>query len=84
MIVEGILIGVISWVIGAILAAPVAYGMNIGLAAIFQSEDAFTFVFSLPGVLMWLGIVTILATLASSLPAWNASRVTVRDVLAYE
>jgi putative ABC transport system permease protein len=84
VIAEGVLIGAISWVIGAILAAPIAYGMNIGLAAIFQSEDAFTFVFSVPGVLMWLGIVTALATLASSLPAWSASRVTVRDVLAYE
>lgn len=84
VVVEGILIGAISWVIGAALAAPVAYGMNIGLAAIFQSEDAFTFVFSLPGVLMWLGMVTALAALASFLPAWNASRVTVRDVLAYE
>ncbi len=84
VIAEGILIGLISWAIGAILAVPVSYGMHKGLERIFQAEDSFTFIFSLPGVLMWLGIVTILATISSSLPAWNASRVTVRDVLAYE
>ncbi|NWF80630.1 MAG: FtsX-like permease family protein [Chloroflexi bacterium] len=84
VIVEGVLIGLISWVIGAILAAPVSYLMNQGLGAIFQAEDAFTFVFSFAGVAMWLMIVVILATIASFLPAWNASRVTVRDVLAYE
>ena len=35
-------------------------------------------------VLLWLAIVVVLAALASFLPAWNASRVTVRDVLSYE
>jgi putative ABC transport system permease protein len=84
VIAEGILIGAISWVIGAILAVPIAYGMNVGLAATYQSKDGFTFVFAPSGVLLWLGIVLVLATLASALPAWNASRVTVRDVLAYE
>jgi putative ABC transport system permease protein len=84
VIVEGVLIGAMSWVIGALLSVPVGYGMNIGLAAIFQSEDAFTFVFSMQGVLLWLAIVTVLAICASFLPAWNAARVTVRDVLAYE
>jgi putative ABC transport system permease protein len=34
--------------------------------------------------LIWLGGILALATLASLLPAWNASRLTVRDVLAYE
>ncbi|GAB4440835.1 MAG: FtsX-like permease family protein [Chloroflexi bacterium OHK40] len=84
VIVEGVLIGVISWIIGAVLALPVSYGMNKGLEVIFQSEGAFTFVFSLPGVALWLAIVVVLAAVASFLPAWNASRVTVRDVLAYE
>jgi len=84
VVAEGILIGAISWVLGAVLALPVSYMMHKGLEAIFQAQDAFTFVFSLPGVLMWLAIVTVLAAIASFLPAWNASRVTVRDVLAYE
>jgi putative ABC transport system permease protein len=84
VIAEGVLIGLISWVIGAVLAFPVSYLMNQAISAIFQAEDAFTFVFSSTGVLLWLAIVAVLATVASFLPAWNASRVTVRDVLAYE
>jgi putative ABC transport system permease protein len=88
VIVEGLLIGMISWIIGAIMAIPVSYLMHKGIEAIFQGEGegqgAFTFVFSLPGVAIWLVIVLVLASVASFLPAWNASRVTVRDVLAYE
>ena len=36
------------------------------------------------GLVIWLGIVIALAAVASLLPAWNAARLTVRDVLAYE
>ncbi|PDW04284.1 FtsX-like permease family protein [Candidatus Viridilinea mediisalina] len=84
VIVEGLLIGMISWLVGAILAIPVSYLMHQGIEAIFQGDGSFTFVFSIPGVLLWLAIILFLATFASFLPAWNASRVTVRDVLAYE
>jgi putative ABC transport system permease protein len=84
VVAEGVLIGAISWVLGAMLALPVSYVMHKGLEAIFQADGQFTFVFSLPGVGLWLAIVVALAALASFLPAWNASRVTVRDVLAYE
>ena len=34
--------------------------------------------------LLELVLVIVLATVASFLPAWNASRLTVREVLAYE
>jgi putative ABC transport system permease protein len=36
------------------------------------------------GVVLWLGIVVLLAAVASLLPAWRASRLAVREVLAYE
>jgi putative ABC transport system permease protein len=35
-------------------------------------------------VAYWLVVVVVIAAAASFLPAWSASRVTVRDVLAYE
>jgi putative ABC transport system permease protein len=41
------------------------------------------YIFSIGGALLWLIVVVILATLASLLPAWRASRVTVREVLLY-
>jgi putative ABC transport system permease protein len=83
VMVEGVLIGVLSWAIGAVLALPLSALMSnaVGVAFIQMPLD---YVFSLPGLLIWLGVVVVLAALASFLPAWNAARVTVRDVLAYE
>ncbi|HEU5099660.1 MAG TPA: FtsX-like permease family protein, partial [Roseiflexaceae bacterium] len=83
VMVEGILIGMISWLIGALIALPVSKLMNEGVGIAFQAPGL-SFTFSVAGVLLWLGIVVALAGLASFLPAWNATRVTVRDVLSYE
>ena len=65
------------------LALPLSLVLSkaVGVALMQMPLD---FVFSLPGLLIWLGVVVTLAALASFLPAWNATRVTVRDVLAYE
>jgi putative ABC transport system permease protein len=43
-----------------------------------------SYTFSTQGALLWLAIALILSAVASFLPAWNASRLTVREVLAYE
>jgi putative ABC transport system permease protein len=83
VIVEGVLIGVLSWAIGAVLALPLSLLMSnaVGVAFLQMPLD---FAFSLEGLAIWLGVVVTLAALASFLPAWNAARLTVRDVLAYE
>ncbi len=39
---------------------------------------------ALGGVLIWLLLALLIAALASGLPAWNAMRLTVREVLSYE
>ena len=41
------LIGLISWCLGAILSAPVGYLMNKGMEVAFDAEGLYTFVFSL-------------------------------------
>jgi putative ABC transport system permease protein len=82
VLTEGVLIGGLSWLMGALLAVPVSY------AAALLLGSALRFVvlpsFSLLGVLIWLGGVLVIAMVASILPAWNASRLTVREVLAYD
>jgi putative ABC transport system permease protein len=83
VMLEGILIGMLSWLIGALVAFPVSKLMNQGVGVAFQAPGL-SFTFSTQGVLLWLGIVVVLAGMASFLPAWNATRVTVRDVLSYE
>ena len=83
VIVEGVLIGLLSWLLGTIMALPLSQLLSDAVgASIFQTPLSYTF--SLGGVELWLGTVLVLATLASFWPARNASRVTVRDVLAYE
>jgi putative ABC transport system permease protein len=83
VVVEGIIIGVLSWLIGTLLAVPLSRFLSdmVGQSII---EADLSYTFSTQGALLWLAVVVILATLASSWPARNATRVTVRDVLAYE
>jgi putative ABC transport system permease protein len=83
VIVEGLLIGLISWLIAVILAFPISYLMSdIINKAIFGISGEFAF--TLTGFLLWLGIVILLSITASIIPARNAARLTIREVLAYE
>ncbi len=83
VMVEGMLIGFLSWLIGMLLAFPLGYVLSAVVGQAFlRSVPAYRF--SIVGVGLWFGIVIVLAAIASFLPAWNASRLTVRDVLAYE
>jgi putative ABC transport system permease protein len=50
--------------------------------SILQAELNYTF--SVGGTVIWLVVAFLLSALASFWPARNASRLTVREVLAYE
>lgn len=76
------LIGLLSWVCGALLSLPTSKLLSDVVGIAFAFSVSFTF--SAIGPLLWLGIVMVLAAVASFLPAWRASRMTVRDVLSYE
>ncbi|MCS6774700.1 MAG: FtsX-like permease family protein [Anaerolineae bacterium] len=80
---EGIVIGVISWFIGALLALPISVLLcdAVGQAFLRRPLD---FTFSLFGVGLWLGAMLLVAAVSSLAPALRASRLTVREVLAYE
>ena len=83
VIVEGLLIGLISWVLGAILSFPITYMLSaIVSLAIFSTP--IQVIFTPTGFLIWLAMVVVLSALASVLPARNAARLTIREVLAYE
>jgi putative ABC transport system permease protein len=70
-------------VLGVILAYPVSKLLSDAVGRQFLSTPL-DYTFSMSGVLIWLVVVIVLSALASFLPAWNASRLTVREVLAYE
>jgi putative ABC transport system permease protein len=81
-IAEGVVIGLISWVLATILALPL--GQVMGQAVGTQIWGIpLRFVFPVYGDLIWLALATLLSVVASAMPAQNATRITVRDVLAY-
>jgi len=41
-------------------------------------------VFTAQGIIYWLGVVVFLSIIASIVPARNAARLTIREVLSYE
>lgn len=83
VIIEGLVIGAISYVAAAVVSLPITSLLsNLISLAIFNSPSGF--VFTAQGFLIWLGVVILLSLLASILPARNASRLTIREVLAYE
>ncbi|MCC7188266.1 MAG: ABC transporter permease [Anaerolineales bacterium] len=83
VIAEGIVIGSISFVLAVILSIPFTYLLStIVSLAIFQS--AIDVVFTYQGYAIWFALVLILSTVASIIPARNAARLTIREVLAYE
>jgi putative ABC transport system permease protein len=53
----------------------------IGQAMMGSSIDL---VITAQGMIIWLGLVVVLAVVASLIPARNAARMTIREVLAYE
>ena len=83
VIVEGIVIGLISWVIGIFLSIPITNVLAFGVGtSMFQSP--LPVVYGATGIFAWLIFTLVLAAIASSLPARRASRLTVKDTLAYE
>jgi len=83
VIVEGLLIGVISFVFAIFLAIPITYGLST-IVSLATFETPIAVVFTPTGYFIWLGLVIILSSLASVLPARSAARLTIREVLAYE
>jgi putative ABC transport system permease protein len=83
VIVEGVLIGLISWLLAVLLSLPLSRVMSsrIGINLLNQP---LSFQYALYAVLLWLVVVVVVATVASYMPARNASRLTIREVLAYE
>jgi putative ABC transport system permease protein len=82
-VVEGVLVGVLSWLLAMPLSVPGARLFSNLIGEILL-EMPLDFRYSTGGVLLWLLIVTALSALASLWPALRATRVSVREALAYE
>jgi putative ABC transport system permease protein len=83
VVTEGMLVGILSWLIALGLSWPFSRLLCtvIGLTLLQRPLD---YVFNWTGVAIWFGLVIAISALASLWPATNAARLTVRDALAYE
>jgi len=80
---EGLIIGGLSWLMAGGFAWPISKLLSDIVGVQFM-QAPLSYRFSVSGALLWLGIALVLAALASFLPARSASRLSVREVLAYE
>lgn len=83
VIVEGLLIGLVSAVIGVVASVPLGIWLcdQLGPRVLYHPLP---FIFSWQGAAGWLGVVAVIAVLASLAPAQSASRMTIRDTLAFD
>ncbi|MCE1254943.1 MAG: FtsX-like permease family protein [Anaerolineae bacterium] len=83
VLVEGLLIGLISWVLGALLAFPISEVLwNVICSALFDTVSKSTF--NITGFVLWMIVELVLSVLASLIPARSAASLTIREALAYE
>ena len=79
---EGLTMGWLSWLIAWPLSIPAGYGMTQALGVALETE--LIYAYTPTGPLVWLAVVTVLSIAASWLPARNATRISVRQSLAYQ
>ncbi len=83
VLTEGMTIGLLSWVFGSVTAVPLSQLLShtVGMALL---GIPLNYTFALDWTFIWLVMVILLAAAASLGPAHSASRLTIREVLAYE
>ena len=79
---EGLTMGLLSWVIAMPLSIPAGYLLTKALGVVAEAEILYHY--TPTGAIYWLVIVTVLSIAASWLPARSATRISVRESLAYQ
>ena len=82
-VAEGVLVGVLSWLLATPLSFPGARALN-SMVSSTLFHIPLDFRFSVGGAAIWLVVVVVLSALASLWPALRAAQVSVRESLAYE
>ncbi len=82
VILEGLTVSLVSALLAGLLSVPLSLvlGDALGRALLLVPLE---YQFPMRGMLVWLGLVTIITVLACWAPARGAARLTIRDALAY-
>lgn len=83
IVCEGIITGVLSWLISLIFSWPVSRFVSWNFGMLFF-QAPLEFAVSAPGIAIWLLIVVFFAALSSFYPSRKALLMPVRDALSYE
>jgi putative ABC transport system permease protein len=83
VVIEGVCIGVLSWVPATLLALPLSKLLSDTLGWSILSWPLI-YVFPPAAPLLWIGVVVLLSAGASYMPARHAARINVRDALDHQ
>ncbi|MBS1789445.1 MAG: FtsX-like permease family protein [Acidobacteria bacterium] len=83
VVAEGAVIGLLSWALAGLAAWPVSKALG-DLILMLMFKTRLSFLFELRGLWIWLVVSLCLCAVASFLPAWRASRQSVREAIGYE
>ena len=83
VIVEGMVIGLLSWLVSILLSIPITNILCFGVGVSIMTSPM-PAVYGATGIFAWLLFILFLAAISSAIPARRASRLTVKDTLAYE
>jgi putative ABC transport system permease protein len=79
---EGLILGLLAWVIAIPLSVPVGQAFSFVIGQVINFGVVYQF--SWHGAGQWLIIIVVLSILGAALPAWRATRISIRESLAYE
>jgi putative ABC transport system permease protein len=83
-VMEGVLQGLLSWAIAVPISFVLSKPMANALGQTMFEGVNLDYAYNFEAVIVWLVIILIISTLASILPARNATVISVRESLAYE
>lgn len=83
VVIEAQVIGLITWVLAIGLSFPISSLLLTIIGEAMMGSTMQLTITSL-GMFIWLGVVVLMAIMASILPARNAARLTINEVLSYE
>ena len=79
---EALVFGALSWIAAVIVAAPITWALEAACGSIFFKLPLGFYV-SPSALATWLGLVLVVASIASFYPARRAARLTVREALRH-
>jgi len=85
VVTEGVVVGAVAWLIAVVTAGPIGGAIGNGLLSVmFRTRSDLAIAVEPKGIWVWLAVSLAGSAIASLRPAWQASRMSIREALTYE